>query len=79
MAKGTPSFGKHNKVVHIRCRRCGRHSYHKRLEKCSACGFPRPKMRKESWRWKPINRSKRRTIPGKHQKVKTVHFGRKTK
>jgi hypothetical protein len=22
MTKGTPSLGKHNKVVHIRCRRC---------------------------------------------------------
>ena len=28
MAKGTPSMGKRNRIVHIRCRRCGRHTYH---------------------------------------------------
>ena len=79
MSKGTPSFGKHNKVVHIRCRRCGRHSYHKRLEKCSACGFPRAKMYKMSWKWKPVNRQKRKYITPKHQKVKTTYQGRKPK
>ncbi|MDD1779441.1 MAG: 50S ribosomal protein L37e, partial [Candidatus Helarchaeota archaeon] len=39
MTKGTPSFGKHHKKTHIRCRRCGRHSYHVRDKICSACGF----------------------------------------
>jgi large subunit ribosomal protein L37e len=39
MSKGTPSFGKHNKITHIRCRRCGKHSYHIKKGKCSNCGF----------------------------------------
>lgn len=28
MSKGTPSMGKKNKKTHIRCRRCGRNTYH---------------------------------------------------
>ncbi|MFW9835254.1 MAG: 50S ribosomal protein L37e, partial [Candidatus Thorarchaeota archaeon] len=28
MGKGTPSKGKKNNPHHIRCRRCGRRSYH---------------------------------------------------
>lgn len=78
MSKGTPSFGKHNKITHIRCRRCGRHTYHIQKKKCSACGFPRAKVRKEAWRWKPLNRSERKFIVPGHQKIKTVH-GRKIK
>ena len=39
MSKGTPSRGKHHKVTHIRCRRCGRHSYHWTKKRCSSCGF----------------------------------------
>ncbi|MBI2579230.1 MAG: 50S ribosomal protein L37e [Candidatus Aenigmarchaeota archaeon] len=76
--KGTRSFGKHNKIVHIRCRRCGRHSFHERLGKCSACGYPRAKIRKEAWRWKPVNRAARRFIKPKHQKPKTKYIGRQT-
>ncbi|HJX24062.1 MAG TPA: 50S ribosomal protein L37e, partial [Candidatus Bathyarchaeia archaeon] len=50
MGKGTPSFGKKNQTVHIRCRRCGRHSYHKREKKCSACGYgASKKLRHYSW------------------------------
>ncbi len=79
MSKGTPSQGKHNKITHIRCRRCGRHSYHIRHHSCAACGYPLPKMNKESWKWKPVNRSYRKTIPHKHQKVKTARMGRHKK
>ncbi len=60
MVKGTPSFGKHNKVTHIACRRCGRHSYHIRKKYCSACGFGRSsKIRKYAWQWKNVQRTKR--------------------
>ncbi|MHA1345519.1 MAG: 50S ribosomal protein L37e [Candidatus Heimdallarchaeaceae archaeon] len=51
MTKGTPSFGKHNKKsTHIVCRRCGRHSFHKRHKECAACGFGRTtKIRNYAW------------------------------
>ncbi|MFQ6089232.1 MAG: 50S ribosomal protein L37e [Candidatus Methanofastidiosia archaeon] len=50
MSKGTPSFGKKNKKTHIRCRRCGSHSYHLSKKRCSACNFGRSsKMRHYSW------------------------------
>jgi len=49
MGKGTPAFGRHNKTTHIRCRRCGRYSYHKTKGKCSKCGFPGSKLRKFAW------------------------------
>ncbi|MBI2232982.1 MAG: 50S ribosomal protein L37e [Candidatus Aenigmarchaeota archaeon] len=76
MSKGTPSFGRHQRITHIRCRRCGRHSYHIQKKQCSACAYPRPKMRKESWKWKPVNRAKRKYLRPKHQKVKTARQGR---
>ncbi|KYK35432.1 MAG: 50S ribosomal protein L37e [Theionarchaea archaeon] len=50
MTKGTPSFGKKNKRTHMRCRRCGSHSYHVRKRRCSHCGFGRSrKKRGYSW------------------------------
>ncbi len=76
---GTTAFGKHNKITHIRCRRCGRHSYHIQQRHCSACGYPRPKMKKENWKWKPVNRSGRKNRPHRHQKVKTARMGRHPK
>ncbi|MCD6511228.1 MAG: 50S ribosomal protein L37e [Thaumarchaeota archaeon] len=50
--KGTPSFGKASKgKSHIRCRRCGRHSFNVSKGRCSYCGFgASPKLRKYSWR-----------------------------
>jgi large subunit ribosomal protein L37e len=39
MVKGTPSFGKRQKKTHIRCRRCGRVSFHIQKKYCAACGF----------------------------------------
>lgn len=55
--KGTPSMGKHNKTpTHIRCRRCGRHSYNITKGYCAACGFGRTsKLRQYSWQNKKIN------------------------
>jgi large subunit ribosomal protein L37e len=38
MGKGTPSR-RGGKIVHIICRRCGRHSYHRQKRECASCGF----------------------------------------
>lgn len=50
MTKGTPSMGKRSaKKTHIRCRRCGRHSYHVRGV-CASCGFgASAKRRNYNW------------------------------
>ena len=57
MSKGTPSKGKRNRVVHIRCRRCGRNSYHIREKICSSCGFGKTKkLRSYGWQKKKINK-----------------------
>ncbi len=77
--KGTTAQGKHNKITHIRCRRCGRHAFHWQKKECAACGYPHPKMKKESWKWKPINRAYRKNIVHKHQKVKTARNARHRK
>ena len=53
MGKGTPSFGRHQRTTHIRCRRCGKHSYNKKKGFCAACGYGKSsKMNKENWRTK---------------------------
>lgn len=51
MGKGTPAAGRHNQEGnHIRCRRCGRHSYHKKDKICAYCGFGRmAKLRRYNW------------------------------
>ncbi|MDH2899438.1 MAG: 50S ribosomal protein L37e [archaeon] len=51
MVRGTTSMGKMGrKKTHIRCRRCGHHSFHLRRKVCSSCGFgASPKIRKYSW------------------------------
>ena len=50
MAKGTPSMGKRQKTTHIRCRRCGRNSYHKQKGVCASCGYgATSKMRSYGW------------------------------
>ena len=50
MTKGTTSMGGFTKKkVHIRCRRCGKNSLHKRHHECASCGFPEAKRRKYSW------------------------------
>ena len=52
MGKGTPSKGKKNKAAsHKTCRRCGKHSYHRRKGFCASCGFGKTaKFRKPAWR-----------------------------
>ncbi|MBT3771824.1 MAG: 50S ribosomal protein L37e [Euryarchaeota archaeon] len=50
MSKGTPSRGKRQKSTHIRCRRCGKHSYHKQKSVCASCGYGETaRMRSYSW------------------------------
>jgi large subunit ribosomal protein L37e len=38
MGKGTPAR-RGGKIVHFRCRRCGKHSYHRQHRVCASCGF----------------------------------------
>ncbi len=50
MTKGTTSMGKRTKKTHIRCRRCGRHSYHVQKKRCAHCGYPmKAKWRSYTW------------------------------
>jgi large subunit ribosomal protein L37e len=56
MSKGTPSMGKRQKPTHIRCRRCGRHSYHKQKGQCAHCGYGNT-SRLRKFRWSKRNRS----------------------
>ncbi len=58
MTKGTTSMGKRGRnKTHIRCRRCGRHSYNVRKGYCTACGFGRSRrIRRYSWQNKKFNR-----------------------
>lgn len=40
MSKGTASMGKKSgKKTHVYCRRCGKHTFHKRKKRCAACGY----------------------------------------
>ena len=52
MTKGTPSMGKKSgKKSTIRCRRCGRRSYHIRHKRCSSCGYGgSARMRRYAWK-----------------------------
>ncbi|MCJ7721742.1 50S ribosomal protein L37e [Candidatus Bathyarchaeota archaeon] len=56
-SKGTSSFGRRrHKVLHIRCRRCGRRGYNVKSQKCSACGYGESaKIRRYSWQTKTLN------------------------
>jgi large subunit ribosomal protein L37e len=65
MVKGTPSMGKKVGVKHIRCRRCGRISFHVKKGKCAACGFGKTKTIRK-YRWQPRNYRRIR----KQQKVR---------
>ena len=56
MVKGTHSQGKKGRrKLHIRCRRCGRASYHKKRQICSHCGYGRSaKIRGYAWNKKKV-------------------------
>ncbi|MFC4989994.1 MULTISPECIES: 50S ribosomal protein L37e [Saliphagus] len=50
---GTPSQGKKNKTVHVKCRRCGEKSYHTTKKQCASCGFGKSeKQRSYAWQGK---------------------------
>ncbi|RLI03704.1 50S ribosomal protein L37e [Candidatus Bathyarchaeota archaeon] len=50
----------HGKTIHIKCRRCGRRSYHIRKKQCAACGYgATAKIRNPSNNRKPLQRSRR--------------------
>ena len=51
--------GKKSKFV-IRCRRCGKRSFHVRNKMCSSCGFGKSaKLRRYGWQTKWRGRTKR--------------------
>jgi large subunit ribosomal protein L37e len=54
MTKGTPSMGrKSGKKNMIKCRRCGKTTYHMRKKKCSSCGYGKSaKTRGYNWKKK---------------------------
>ena len=56
MTKGTHSMGKKSgKKTHIRCRRCGKHTYHIRKKRCSSCGYGvSAKIRSYKWMKKKL-------------------------
>ncbi|MBR9678331.1 MAG: 50S ribosomal protein L37e [Nanoarchaeota archaeon] len=60
MTKGTPSKGKRAKgTSHMRCRRCGKHSYHRRKKVCASCSYGKsPKLKKQSFTAKKVNRKR---------------------
>lgn len=59
MTKGTPSFGKYQHPLHVPCRRCGRHAYHIKKNRCSACGYGETaRIRSFKWQRKDINRNR---------------------
>ncbi|MCK4492154.1 MAG: 50S ribosomal protein L37e [Candidatus Altiarchaeales archaeon] len=48
MSKGTASFGKKIKRhTHIKCKRCGRYSFHVRKKVCAYCGYGKSKKRND--------------------------------
>ena len=50
---GTPSQGKKNKKIHVKCRRCGEASYHIKKKRCASCGFGKSaKKREYAWQSK---------------------------
>ncbi len=41
---------KSGKKTHIRCRRCGHHTFHVRKKKCASCGYGQTaSLRKYTW------------------------------
>ncbi|MCL4412624.1 MAG: 50S ribosomal protein L37e [Candidatus Thermoplasmatota archaeon] len=48
--RGTPSMGRRNRIkVHIKCRRCGQHSYNVTHKRCAHCGYPDSRIRSYNW------------------------------
>jgi large subunit ribosomal protein L37e len=81
MGKGTPSFGKHNHgATHTMCRRCGSHSYHKRLHYCASCGYGRTaRLRKYNWNVKIRAFNGHKARNGRKEMFKRKFKGKHTK
>ncbi len=61
MTKGTPSMGKRRKKIHIRCRRCGRHSFNVKTKVCAACGYGKSsKIKKYKWQTRDLRRNRKK-------------------
>jgi len=72
MTKGTPSMGKKRHITHIRCRRCGRHSYRLDKKYCAACGYGRSsKIRSYAWQTHDVNRVRKKRVK-LHRKIAGV-------
>ncbi len=42
---------KSGKTTHLRCRRCGEHTFHKKKKRCASCGYgDSSKTRTYSWK-----------------------------
>jgi large subunit ribosomal protein L37e len=54
MSKGTAS-SRGGKIVHVICRRCGRHSYHRQKKVCASCGFG-VSARRRGYDWAKLKR-----------------------
>ncbi|MBI5398084.1 50S ribosomal protein L37e [Candidatus Woesearchaeota archaeon] len=54
MSKGTASMGvRSGKKTHLYCRRCGKHTFHKRKKRCASCGYGKTsKVRSYTWQKK---------------------------
>ena len=47
------------RVVHIKCRRCGRRAYHVRKKRCGACGYgATTTIRHYNWQRKTLQRAR---------------------
>ncbi|MFH1276511.1 MAG: 50S ribosomal protein L37e [Candidatus Woesearchaeota archaeon] len=51
MTKGTASMGKKSGMkTHLICKRCGKHTYHKKKKRCASCGYgATATIRKYAW------------------------------
>ncbi|MDI6820349.1 MAG: 50S ribosomal protein L37e [Candidatus Hodarchaeaceae archaeon] len=55
MVKGTAAMGKRHKIMHIRCRRCGRRAFHAQKGVCAACGYGRSRrITRYNWKAKKV-------------------------
>ena len=53
MTDGTSAQGKKNTTTHVKCRRCGKKSYHVKTGECASCGFGKSAKRREyAWQGK---------------------------
>jgi len=65
-------MGKKRFITHIRCRRCGRHSYRLDKKYCSACGYGRmAKIRSYAWQTHDLRRNRKYRVK-LHRKISAM-------